>query len=237
MVWLGGLHGTGLKWPSCNPAPCEPPSCTLVIAGMAQVPPPMAGGMPDWHVLHHGPTTPPEWLLHNAQPEAAMWWFGLLAILRPLLERVSLLPRDELDNYRNGTHMEAHPSHPEWWTKCLIPRDFRGVLQGSSVLRFKPISTKGLKGGKWGYFMLKEGGCSLGHQHMPSQEIHLHRLLCFMYRGPPPPGQNIEACHMCENRMCLAPWHLVWAPHGANIKGGMVHKRNRHKYHPYEAAE
>lgn len=72
---------------------------------------------------------------------------------------------------------------------------------------------------------------------MPSQEVHLHRLLCFMSRGGSPPGQNTEACHMCDNGMCLAPWHPVWAPHGANIKGGMVHNKKGHKYHPHVATD
>lgn len=209
----------------------------FVVVGMAHAPPPMAGGMPDWHVLHGGSTTPPEWLLHNAQPQNSVWWLGLLSMLRPLLERVAILPRDQLDNYRNGTNIEAHPTHPEFWTKCLIPTNYRGLLHGSTRFRFVAKTSNGAKSGKRGYFKLKEGGCSSGHIHMPSQEIYSHRLLCFMYKGPPPEGQDIVCCHMCENRMCLAPWHLFWAPHRANLQGGIVHKKNRHRYHPYGVAE
>lgn len=222
-IWEVGCFGTPLCYASI-----------YVFVGMAHVPPPMAGGMPDWHVLHGGSTTPPEWLLYNAQAKDSVWWIGLLSMLRPLLERVSILPMDELDNYRNGTNIETHPTHPEFWTKCLIPRDFRGLLQCSSRFRFVPC--KGGSGGKRGYFKLKEGGCSSGDIHMPSQEIYLHRLVCFMYNGHPPQGQDIRACHMCENRMCLAPWHLKWAPHETNIKGGVVHKRNWKMYHPHDVA-
>ena len=197
----------------------------------------MAGGMPDWHVLHADNTTPPEWLLHNAQPKAATWWMGFLVNFVDLLERVPNLPRNELTNFRHGTNIEAHPTHPEFWTKCLIPTNYRGILQGSTRFRFVATTINGARGGKKGYFKLREGGCTLGNEFMPSQEIYLHRLLCFMYRGPPPQGQGLEVCHICENRMCLAPWHLVWAQHEANIKGGLVHMRNRHRYHPYEAAQ
>jgi hypothetical protein len=139
----------------------------------------MAGGMPEWHVFHADHTTPPQWLLHNAQPEAATWWMGFLVNLVDLLDRVPNLPENELTNFRNGTNIESHPTHPEFWTRCLVPTT----------------------------------------------------------SGPPPQGQDLEVCHICENRMCLAPWHLVWSQHEDNIKGGLVHKRNRHRYHPYEAAQ
>ena len=112
-----------------------------------------------------------------------------------------------------------------------------GRIRSSTRFRFVSTTNNGARSGKRGYFKLEEGGCTLGNPFMPSQEVYLHRLLCFMYRAPPPPHQDVEACHMCENRLCLAPWHLMWAPHGTNIKGGIAHKRNRHRYHPYEATQ
>ena len=72
----------------------------------------------------------------------------------------------------------------------------------------------------------------VGGVPLPCQEIYLHRLLCWMYRGPPA-GPSLEVCHMCEKKLCLAPWHLVWDTHQQNILGHFVHKKDRRRYHPY----
>lgn len=67
---------------------------------------------------------------------------------------------------------------------------------------------------------------------LPCQEVYVSRLLCYMYRGPPP-SPELEACHVCELRMCMAPWHLDWHTHQSNTQGYFVHKMNRERYHPY----
>lgn len=88
-------------------------------------------------------------------------------------------------------------------------------------------------GAKAGSIKLRRYGTSLvGGVDIPSQEIYVSRLLCYIYRGPPP-SQELEACHLCENRMCMAPWHLVWDSRQNNMKGYYVHKKNRKHYHPY----
>ena len=112
-------------------------------------------GNTTWHVLYGGSTSPPDRLLHNAQPQDSVWWLALTGMLRPLVDRVPNLPWHQETNFRHGTSMEAHPTLPEWWTKCLIPRDFVGLLQGSVRFRFVPSSTStGGGSGKRGYFKL-----------------------------------------------------------------------------------
>jgi hypothetical protein len=42
---------------------------------------------------------------------------------------------------------------------------------------------------------------------------------------------------MCENKVCVAAWHLVWATQGANLKGHHVHKRNKRSYKEYQTGQ
>ena len=67
---------------------------------------------------------------------------------------------------------------------------------------------------------------------LPITEIYLHKLLCYMYWGPPG-SPNLETCHECEKKMCLAPWHLVWGTHQDNMQGHATHKANKRQFHPY----
>ena len=161
-----------------------------------------------------------------------LWWRGLLSFLDPLLQRCRGLGAPHLDNFVNGVGTDPHPSQPHLFTQCLVPTNFATMLSQFSG-RFRFLRRGGGSGGKAGSFKLREYGITLvGGVDLPCQETYVSRLLCYMYRGPPP-SHELEACHMCENRMCLAPWHLVWASHKNNLKGYGVHKKNRRLYHPY----
>lgn len=100
--------------------------------------------------------------------------------------------------------------------------------------RFRFVRKGGGKGAKAGYIKLKEYGISMPQAEvdLPSQEVYISNLICYMHRGPPP-SPALEARHLFENRLCMAPWHLVWDSHSNNIKGYYVHRRDKRKYHPY----
>lgn len=129
-----------------------------------------------------------------------------------------------------------HPTQPHLFTKCLIPANFATMLHGFSQ-RFRYVRKGEGRGGKAGKMKLKEYGMRLiGGVEIPCEEIFVARLLCYMYRGPPA-SPELEACHMCEKSLCMAPWHLVWDTHQSNIKGYYVHKKNKKNYHPYGNAQ
>ena len=202
------------------------------LAGMAITgPPPLLGGMPGWHVLHQG-GTPPEWLLDNPGHRPPLWWRGLLLSLEPLLQRIPSLPAPHLRNLLQGTSIAAHSSQQSLlWTKCLVPTNYKRALRACGDTLREDRKRQG-RGANCAYFMLKQHGCSSEGEAIPAQEVHVHRLLCFMYRGPPA-HEGLEACHLCEKRSCLAPWHLCWATHGENIKAAWVHKKDKSQYHPF----
>ena len=162
-----------------------------------------------------------------------IWWRGVLSFLDPLIQRCRGLGAPQLDNFVHGVGVAPHPSQPHLFTKCLVPTDFARMLS-QFCGRFRFVKKGGgPRGAKAGSIKLKECGISLvGGVDLPCQEIYVSRLLCYMYRGPPP-SPELEACHLCENRMCMAPWHLVWDSHQSNISAYFVHKKNRKHYHPY----
>lgn len=156
----------------------------------------------------------------------------MLSFLDPLIQRCRGLAHPKFDNFVGGVGVDPHPSQPHLFTKCLVPTNFASMLNQFSA-RFRFVKRGGGSGAKAGSIKLKEYGISLpGGVDLPNQEVFVSRLLCFMYRGPPA-GPELEVCHLCENRMCMAPWHLVWDSHQSNIKGYYVHKKNMKHYHPY----
>ena len=89
------------------------------------------------------------------------------------------------------------------------------------------------RGANAGCIKLKQHGITVvvGAMALPYQVVYVSRLLGYMYRGPPP-SPELEACHLCELRMCMAPWHLAWHTHQSNTLGHFVHKKNRKRYPP-----
>ena len=165
--------------------------------------------------------------------EGPLWWRGLLSFLDPLMQRCRGLAPPHLDNLCAGLGIAAHPTQPHLFTKCLVPTNFATMLSQFSG-RFRHVRRGSGGGAKAGCMKLKEYGISLGGGviDLPCQEVHISRLLCYMYRGPPP-SPELEACHLCEVRMCMAPWQLDWHTHQTNTLGYFVHRRDRKKYHPY----
>ena len=39
---------------------------------------------------------------------------------------------------------------------------------------------------------------------------YLHRLICWLFHGPPP-SMLMVASHLCHNRLCVNPLHIMWA--------------------------
>ena len=54
----------------------------------------------------------------------------------------------------------------------------------------------------------------------------VHRLVLWCIFGPPPPGSNLPiAVHMCGNRGCVNPEHLVWGTYAINAITNPVEAR------------
>ena len=63
-----------------------------------------------------------------------------------------------------------------------------------------------------GYGTLKSGG----------RQQYVHRLVCAHSHGEAP-TQAHEAAHVCGNRRCANPQHLVWKTPGENCADRLVH--------------
>lgn len=47
--------------------------------------------------------------------------------------------------------------------------------------------------------------------------IDVHRLVCWLERGPPPTPEQSEAMHMCNNAACINPYHMRWGTMEENL--------------------
>ena len=63
----------------------------------------------------------------------------------------------------------------------------------------------------------------MGFDWQNENELYLHRLICYMYRGPPN-DPSLVAGHICHHKACLCPWHLEWMPQSKNVLMGYSHK-------------
>lgn len=130
---------------------------------------------------------------------------------------------------------EAHPTQGALLhTKCIIVSKYRTLVSGSRTWKFNPAGrgggSIGKRGGKAGYIKVKQYGFQQeSGLPMPGEEIYLHKLLCFMYRGPGPAKEEVS--HVCENKLCMAPWHMRWVTHQQNMEGYHVHRADRTQYH------
>lgn len=208
----------------------------LCFAGMAeQTITALAGGMPGWRALNQPDLAIPDWLLEGASPQGPVWWRALLAELNPLISWCKGLPDPPLNNFRDGTNLKSHPNpslQARLYTVCYFPKDFKRQLkQYGSMFKYKCMGRG--SDAKAGRMKLRPGGIRLGEGWvLPGREVYISRLLCYMYRGPPA-SPTLEACHMCENQLCLAPWHLCWDSRSSNARGHHVHKRDMRQYHSY----
>jgi hypothetical protein len=196
-------------------------------AGMAP-----RGWQPEWYVLERPRTKAPAWLLAGSPYRDPTWWRGILGYLYPVLHICSEVAEPKVRKFESGQGIAAHPTQPALLhSVCLLPRSYRSLVNGSSTWKFKGVSRGGgyypSRSMKAGYLKVKESGFAPG---LPAQEIYLQQLLCFMFWGPcPQPG--LGACHVCENSLCVAPWHLVWGSQEVNSRGYHVHRRHRARYY------
>lgn len=123
-------------------------------------------------------------------------------------------------------------------TDCILATGLVRWLRGNPKYMLQPVLVRGraLPSSKpnYAYITVKEG--AFGGN---SKSFYLHTLLCFLYRGPPPPlplGQaRWVAGHICHHKACIAPWHIIWMSDSHNVKMGKVHKRKRDYAPPFVA--
>lgn len=158
--------------------------------------------------------------------------FWQVVVQEPVMSKWAWKVESELYSCRD----EPHPTQQVLLhTMCCFPKDFRGMLKDhGNIFKFRP-SGRG-RDAKAGRMKLRPHGIDLlDGALLPDQEVYISRLLCYMYRGPPA-NPTLEACHMCENQMCLAPWHMCWATRSSNKRGHDAHRGTRKRYHPCNLA-
>jgi hypothetical protein len=172
-------------------------------------------------------TMQPEFYCKPSREQAATWWMGLLIHLAPLLReckppltiaQFSGLTRLGSVDLPVGFVLEGDPLH----TGCVLAVSLVQWIKKSANCVFKlrknpkdlPAHTP-----NYAYIKVKVKGFEDN-----DFEFYLHRLLCYMYRGPPA-NKGMVAGHMCNHMACIAPWHLTWQTNAENVQQGYDHRQ------------
>lgn len=123
----------------------------------------------------------------------------------------------------------VHPTQPDTlFTPCYIVGGIKGWLktEEGNHLKMQPHgSTKhNPRCPRRAYVHVKKGKL-----YDNEEEFGLHRLLCYIYHGPPPPelGENAQVSHKCHHKLCICPWHMEWATQADNVLASWKHKKQK----------
>lgn len=159
----------------------------------------------------------------------------MLDKLEPLLRQCTNLKGKPsiMRSFTTGHSLLYNASHPDRRTECILVGSYKAFFKTQegreSKFKVQPHGGKasGSKSSGRAYMKLKPG--FVDSSSSSSKEVYLHRLLCYMYHGPPS-AQDVEegrteAGHRCEHKLCLAGWHLMWMSDGENKERANAKKR------------
>lgn len=174
----------------------------------------------------------PGWLGLDPAPQAPQYFDGIIGALdgqHSLLSNTNISHSpNRLVAYKTGLGLGGPPSSmPRLKTECIFLRPNSMSFLREPATQFFVVmdgcKAKASKSLRKGYIKAKEGTFGPG-----SQEVYVHRLICYLYNGPPPADKPM-AGHRCENKLCICPWHLWWMSTSENQLRAHA-KRKRHQF-------
>lgn len=82
----------------------------------------------------------------------------------------------------------------------------------------------------WNWQMAKSSG--YGVLRVSGKTERMHRFAGYIAHGD---GGDLYACHSCNNRACVNPFHIYWGSHQDNMKDAQVCGANANKLTPDQA--
>lgn len=179
-------------------------------------------------------TTPDFYREHHPFDGDHFYWMGVRHVVGAIVPKchiIGITPQQHVDFHdwvgvAPMVQAHPHPSNPALLTRCLVAGGGSSSLAGlRHMLRLQPHPGTGYSRA---YFVLLEGGLDegLGQGLGNDKECYLHRLLCFLYHGPSPHPDHVVG-HLCDNKLCICPWHLAWMTQAENVQMGKGRKRKR----------
>jgi hypothetical protein len=166
-----------------------------------------------WACIEGDELEVPEWFVPSTPTwNKEQWHTNVLLPLVPLMRhctRLSGSTNQLLASLKRGARLEFEAIFLQRQTKCLLVTSFKAFFKTEEGSMFKAHYPEGgnrqSKSMNKAYIQLKPGFCP------GSKQVDLHRLLCYMYNGPPPQGgHRYKASHRCEHKLCIAGWHMLW---------------------------
>lgn len=179
--------------------------------------------MGEWVALTQDHTpVPPEWGQGGRTTLSRSEWNGVFQKLEPLLSNCTSI--EKVGRRRLTTCFKMGVGIPQRHGGCLIlgsPSRLTRVF-GLDWLKFSPRGGKGKGSLSRGYYRVKPNGLLSN-----TQGIYLHRLLRWMYGGPPGDDCFVDTSHVCEHKCCICPWHMRFASRSENVQGAWDRKKRR----------
>ena len=172
---------------------------------------------------------PPAWVTARGRKLCKEEWGVLLRRLEPLLDKCTdIKGTTRLNKCTAFMRGKGCPGllagqAEELVTGCLIAKNtsYLNVENGLGWVKFCPRGRSGRNTWSRGYFQVRENG------PLPNTSaFYLHRLLCWMYRGPPQEA-SLETGHACGHKCCICPWHMGWVTRQENKQESWDRRRRR----------
>jgi hypothetical protein len=141
-------------------------------------------------------------------------------------EYVNALPWQTMQRWIGlGTPVSPHPDR----NACIMPRASRPVNpQRRPVTSQRTLNKNN--------YIIMHIGYDAQDQYV---NVDVHRLVGWMELGPPviaspPPAlvnknSELVAMHLCHNRACINPYHIVWGTWAVNLAESKQYKHDRKK--------
>lgn len=172
----------------------------------------------------------PEWFVPGGLSWSRDAWHDQVFLpLLPLLRACTSLHGTDtqvLTSFKRGARLVYEDKFLDRVTKCILVTSYKSFFktdEGSCFKAHYPVGGKGTsKSMNKAYIQLKAGFCQ------GSKQVDLHRLLCYMYNGPPPSSPRHKASHRCEHKLCICGWHMLWETWSQDKLRNLA-KRARHE--------
>jgi hypothetical protein len=100
-------------------------------------------------------------------------------------------------------------------TKCVKARRNVVTQEGNGLSQARPQVNKKRVAS---YVHISMGKPRVDCKYHWQKNLDAHQFMCWLAWGPPPSPEERQVLHLCSDKCCLNPWHLMWGTPCDNLQ-------------------